>query len=281
MLIACLSTTKAADAQVLTATAPADSPAGRQFTAWLQAFNSGKRETLRLFIEGHFAKDPVDAPSVGGDRVDQITDQQSQLFAKTRGYDVRKITVSSSSITALAQARWTGHWTALEIYVTAQPPHLIEGFGLRDIEAPVEFLPPERLNSSQIRGKVETLLTSLVAADAFSGTVLVAKSGRPLYAKAYGLASRAWNQPNRIDTRFNVASLSKMFTAVAIAQLVEQGKLSYQDTVGKILPYLSQSESCAGGHSASTAYPYVRLDECRRLDRQDAGITTSGVSFGG
>jgi CubicO group peptidase (beta-lactamase class C family) len=64
----------------------------------------------------------------------------------------------------------------------------------------------------------------------------VAKDGKPVYAKAFGLANRTWNIPNRVDTRFNLASITKMFTAVAVAQLVEQGKLAYSDTVGKVLP---------------------------------------------
>jgi CubicO group peptidase (beta-lactamase class C family) len=76
----------------------------------------------------------------------------------------------------------------------------------------------------------------LAAADAFSGTLLVAKDGKPIFKRAYGLASKAYNVPNRIDTKLNIASTTKMFTAVAIFQLIEQGKLSLTDTIGKILP---------------------------------------------
>jgi CubicO group peptidase (beta-lactamase class C family) len=65
--------------------------------------------------------------------------------------------------------------------------------------------------------------------------ILVAKNGKPIYQRAAGMASRAWNAPNRMDTKFNTASIGKMFTAVAIAQLVEQGKLSYEDTLEKTL----------------------------------------------
>lgn len=66
--------------------------------------------------------------------------------------------------------------------------------------------------------------------------MLVAKDGMPILKKAYGLASRAYNVPNRIDTKFNLGSMNKMFTAVAIAQLAEQGKLSFDDTISKHLP---------------------------------------------
>ena len=79
-------------------------------------------------------------------------------------------------------------------------------------------------------------MNRLAAADAFSGTLLIAKDGKPIFKSVHGLASKAYNVPNRLDTKFSVASVGKMFTAVAIAQLAEQGKLSFNDPVGKYLP---------------------------------------------
>ena len=69
----------------------------------------------------------------------------------------------------------------------------------------------------------------------FSGTVLVAEDGRPLLERGYGAANRSRGIPNTARTRFCIASMGKMFTAVAIAQLVQQGKLSFADPIGKYL----------------------------------------------
>ncbi len=69
----------------------------------------------------------------------------------------------------------------------------------------------------------------------FSGTVLLAKDGKVLFKAAHGQASKRFNVPNRIDTKFHFASMNKMFTGVAIAQLVEQGKLSFDDTIDKFV----------------------------------------------
>ena len=69
----------------------------------------------------------------------------------------------------------------------------------------------------------------------FSGTVLVAKDGRSLLEQGYGAADRSRGIPNTSRTRFCIASLGKMFTAVAIAQLVQQGTLSFTDPIGKYL----------------------------------------------
>jgi len=79
-------------------------------------------------------------------------------------------------------------------------------------------------------------LEKLAAADLFSGVVLVARDAKSTFQKAYGLASRAYNVPNKIDTKFNVASINKMFTGVVVAQLAENGRLSFDDPVGKHLP---------------------------------------------
>ena len=49
--------------------------------------------------------------------------------------------------------------------------------------------------------------------------------------------------PNTLDTKFNLGSMNKMFTAVTIAQLVEQGKLSYDDPLSKFLPDFPSAEA--------------------------------------
>jgi CubicO group peptidase (beta-lactamase class C family) len=79
-------------------------------------------------------------------------------------------------------------------------------------------------------------LESLNTQNKFTGAVLIAKDGIPILTKAYGMANRSFNVPNQIDTKFNLASMNKMFTAVAILQLVEQGKLSLNDKIIKYIP---------------------------------------------
>jgi len=69
----------------------------------------------------------------------------------------------------------------------------------------------------------------------FSGVVMVRKSGRIIFAQGYGYANRAEKIANRIDTRFGIASGSKVFTAVAILQLIETGKLDFDTRLGDCL----------------------------------------------
>jgi D-alanyl-D-alanine carboxypeptidase len=75
----------------------------------------------------------------------------------------------------------------------------------------------------------------------FSGTVLVAKDGLPLFRKAYGMANREWEVRNTPETKFRLGSLTKAFTAVAILQLQEAGKLSVDDPISKYYPTAPES----------------------------------------
>jgi D-alanyl-D-alanine carboxypeptidase len=70
---------------------------------------------------------------------------------------------------------------------------------------------------------------------AFSGSVLIAYDGHPLLRRAYGLANRELNVATHPDSEYAIASTTKTFTAVAILQLVEAGKLSLDDSVTKYL----------------------------------------------
>ena len=96
-------------------------------------------------------------------------------------------------------------------------------------------LPPGK-SEKQLTSILEAIITDLVQKDKFSGAVLVAKNGKPFYTRAVGEASKRYRVPNKIDTKFNLGSMNKMFTGVAIVQLAQQNKLLFDDLVGKHLP---------------------------------------------
>lgn len=69
----------------------------------------------------------------------------------------------------------------------------------------------------------------------FSGSAIVAQDGKPIFVYASGMANKRFEVPNKLDTKFNLGSLNKMFTAVAILQLVETGKIGIDDPIAKYL----------------------------------------------
>lgn len=84
--------------------------------------------------------------------------------------------------------------------------------------------------------RVVNLGDSLSASNQFSGVVLLAKDGLPLLERAYGYADRDQKIPNTIETKFNVGSINKTFTRLAILMLAAKGQLSLDDPIGKFLP---------------------------------------------
>lgn len=85
---------------------------------------------------------------------------------------------------------------------------------------------------------------SLAAAeDRFSGVVLVAKDFKPVFFKPWGMASREFAVPNRLNTKFNLGSINKVFTKIAIGQLVEKGLISFDDKIGQFLPHYPNQEA--------------------------------------
>lgn len=91
-----------------------------------------------------------------------------------------------------------------------------------------------------IQQEISLYLDERVARDDFSGVVLVAKDGAPLFQGVHGLAHKGYQIPNQIHTKFNIGSATKMFTALAIMQLVEQGKVNFDDPLGNYLSGFSQ-----------------------------------------
>jgi D-alanyl-D-alanine carboxypeptidase len=80
------------------------------------------------------------------------------------------------------------------------------------------------------------VLSARAAADSFSGAVIIARHGKPLLRDAYGFADRERRTPNRPDTKFNLGSIDKLITRIAIWQLVAAGKLSLDQPIGRYLP---------------------------------------------
>lgn len=100
--------------------------------------------------------------------------------------------------------------------------------------APQNSGPPEE--EEKVLGEVRDAVEQKSKAAEFSGTVLIARGENVLWQGAFGFANTDAHIPNQADTRFDVGSIAKSFTRVAIAQLVEQGKLKLTDKVGAYLP---------------------------------------------
>ena len=94
-----------------------------------------------------------------------------------------------------------------------------------------------------VAADVEAFTARLAANDEFSGVVLLTRHGQPLLRRGYGLADRKAGRPNTPETPFVLSSVSKMFTAVIIAKLVERKQVSFDSTLGSLLPEYPSPEA--------------------------------------
>lgn len=81
------------------------------------------------------------------------------------------------------------------------------------------------LNKEDISQQTDDLVKEYLDLGIFSGVVLIAQEGQPFYQKAFGLANRETNTPNKVDTKFVIGSMNKTFTHLVILQLIKEGKL--------------------------------------------------------
>ncbi len=208
-----------------------DTPAGKRVKESLDIINSGDMAQIQGYISNQFT--PSFIKMFGQER---LFDFYYGFFEKYKGLEFYKVRESSPDrFVAVFRCRQTGSAYLFGLTVLSRSPHKIQGITILPMTHPDQ---PQSLESLTEPEKVDMLgsyLNALGESEVFSGAVLLAKNGRVIFKKAYGLADREEGVLNQINTRFNLASLNKMFTAVAVAQLCEQEKMSFNDPVGKYL----------------------------------------------
>ncbi|HZH29445.1 MAG TPA: serine hydrolase domain-containing protein [Pyrinomonadaceae bacterium] len=239
LLFACLSGAAQAQQQQQSQPAAPETPATRRVAELVKIINTSDAAATKKFIEETFGGEMAGMPL--GAHLNFI----AQMRDRTRGVEFQGIQDSkgATEATALLRAKLTGDWLALLVRVEPDAPHRITGIGQRPPKAPAGERAAKKLTDEESARELEAYVRKLAEADVFSGAVLLAKDGKILFEKAYGEASKDFQVANRVDTKFNLGSMNKMFTAVAIAQLVERGKLSFEDPLAKFLPEFPNKEA--------------------------------------
>jgi CubicO group peptidase (beta-lactamase class C family) len=199
-----------------------DTPAGKVLAAWLSAFNSADLSRIRAFDDAHRR----DAPP---------TTQTLRFRDQTGGFTLLRIEKSEPSlVVALLEEKSSSNVVRLELSVSLGEPAQVVNSMLRPTPRPADLAIP-RLGEAEALTALSARIDEAVKNDQFSGAVLVARNGKVLLEKAAGRANRESGSPVTIETQFRNGSMNKMFTAVGILQLVEAGKLSLDDPLGKHL----------------------------------------------
>jgi D-alanyl-D-alanine carboxypeptidase len=170
--------------------------------------------------------------------------RQRAFLQRLQFHGVERATATDAEITAYDPD--ADGWAHLVATVDPQPPHRIArmivvlGARPRDVPAPPKLQPDALATAARAQ------VTSWAQADRFSGAVLIARQGQPILTEAYGLADRDAHTPNRIDTQFRFGSMGKLFTAVAILQLAQAGRINLFAPVGTYLKDYPNQEIATG-----------------------------------
>lgn len=200
---------------------------------YLSAFNAGDLDKLQKFAAEHLSEKT--RQGMTPERIAQMEIDFHKMLGSD--FDVYKINANSNSemVATLRTRNEFPIYGRLKWKFDSTNQLLITDRDLYRIPTPEEALPPKE-SAEELAKNLDSKLTKLTAEDNFSGVVLIAKDGKPVWQKAYGYADREAKIPNNFDTRFRLGSMNKMFTSVAVAKLVQDGKLKYSDTIAELLP---------------------------------------------
>ncbi len=105
------------------------------------------------------------------------------------------------------------------------------------------------LHAQDLESKLDAMFNAKYDANSPGATVLIAKDGKAIYRKAFGLANLELSVPMKPENVLEIGSITKQFTSVSILMLMEEGKLSLQDKITKFLPdYPTQGKTITVHH---------------------------------
>jgi len=206
---------------------------GERIQALISTINANDPASIREFIltafTGRFqAMVPME------EHIDTFLDMYSRTggisFHSIRSYVPER---GEETIVILKDVNFDS-WRAFVISFDPDDDNRISGLQFADARSPSD-VKVEALNEQEVIAKIRSIVEGLVERNVFSGAVLVAKGSDVLYSAVAGEASKRFHVSNNIDTKFNLGSMNKMFTSVAILQLVEKGKINPDDPLSMYL----------------------------------------------
>jgi CubicO group peptidase (beta-lactamase class C family) len=213
--------------------------AGKRAAGYFKAFNSAKEGDLGAFLEANMVPEALAQRPVE-DRVNAL----HRIKEDVGTLEAAKIVLARDDAITLIAKSSKEQWLEIALAFEKRAPHRLLGARFQILDEPPDLnAPTVPLTETEIIRQTEDYLDGLVAKDDFSGVVLVAKGDTPVFRKAYGLASREYDVPNRVDTRFNLGSINKFITRIAIEQLAGTGVLSLDDKIATFLPNYPNREA--------------------------------------
>ncbi len=271
---------------------PATAAANR-LTEVLRLINAGRRDSLLTYARLQFV------PSMLQPDADSIVDFLYAQFTVNGGYDIRRVLQSApDQVSVLVQGR-TGQrrWRRLVVGAEPSAPHRVSGIFLFESSEALAPTDSEPGANADLPARLAATIDRMAARGEFSGTVCLMRGDSTVLSCAWGLADREAGIPMRPDTRLTIASVGKLFTSVAIGQLVEAGEIGFDRpaaldvprwlapqsrsvTVAQLLEHRSGLGDFLGAVAADrSTRSFDRLEDYRAFAAADTPAFAPGTGF--
>jgi CubicO group peptidase (beta-lactamase class C family) len=219
-----------------------DSPLGRLGQRLLDVVADGDSTRVAEFVQDHLGRD------VRGRSPEKMAALLVKLHRQSAGLKVERAMMAGSALRMMTRSNQANRLLGMELEPQPGDTTRIASITMMMMDERMMSGPPKPwaegpLSEARIAEVIRAKVKQAADSDEFSGVVLVAHGDRVVVHDAYGYADREKQRPNTKDTPFATYSMGKMFTSVAVAQLVSQGKLSWDDTLANVLPSYPNREA--------------------------------------
>ena len=200
----------------------AQSLAKQAFDEWMQAFNSGDKAAMEAFDQAWRPPSPLA--------------RLMDFRRRTGGFKVLRVEKEDPlSMAVLLEERNSDTVARLVVSAKEDGGKKIDQMSLLAIPRPPDLAIPRLSEGEAIQAAV-AYADRAAAEDRFSGAMLIAKNGEILIERAWGKADRDRDVAATVNTQFRLGSMNKMFTAVAVLQLVQAGKVKLDEPMATYIP---------------------------------------------
>lgn len=206
-----------------------DTPAAQLAKKRLLAFNAGDAAALQAFKTAH---EP------------EMQLERELAFRRMMGeFETLRVTQTDARrVTVILREQDGDRVGSLTLQLDDNNPNRVKSVSLQPMAVVPPELMPARLSDPDALQRLQNKAAKLLAEEQFAGNVLVARRGEVRVAKSFGDARREPVQKNEANTRFRIGSMYKMFTAVAVLQLMERGQLRLDAPLITYLPDYPNAE---------------------------------------
>jgi D-alanyl-D-alanine carboxypeptidase len=207
-----------------TAAPASETPVLQVFKQWLDAFNSSDAASLSRFWHTY-----------GRNDIDNRVAGDLRLRNMTGGMTIYRVAEDTDTHLVVLMKENRGAYSESTMDLASVAPPVVAGLMGHPVSSPegAESLPS---SDDELATRVQKHVAEKSGSDAFSGAIFVAHNGKTVFDQAWGMADETNSIRNTPETQFCIGSMNKMFTAVAILQIVAAGKLALDKPIGTYWP---------------------------------------------